>query len=498
MRHELRIGVHAEDNGSEGWIRILQQEMLPWDSIDGPERRIILFSGNLPSWSAEFVSSGGIAVISGAPRADDLLGTSIAATIHRFRPPGGDRECVMPCLARLFRGREGQGECRLHENRKARAEHLADIYPAVLSRSHGQGAFIFTGLPLAAHLSAAGDCLRNFTDVSSVSERVASVDKADIADTLTWMLQEAIRRLGLPYVRPARYPNAAASVFLFRVDVDGLFGTGCRDLALVAARHGIAGSFYFSAALCRAHPGELSSDWLATHEIGHHADRHDLFDTVEENRENLVKGMAWVKETLGVSTTGYVAPRGLWNEALDIAMAGLGHVYSSDFALDFDSLPFLTPAGVLQIPVHPFSAERYTIHEEDAGHGPPSTQAVVAHYVAGMKRQYALRRPVHLYGHPEVLGRMAGEVLPEIFAEVARLELPSMTLAAFADWWLQRGKIEMALSVDEATGRLHVETSSASHPIEAHAWTDTTVTIGEGGRHELEAGCWSVLQSGKA
>ena len=496
MPQELRIGVRAADDGSEGWIRILRQEMLPWDPVDGPERRIILFSGSLPAWTGDFVSRGGVAVVSGAPRADELLGPSIAATIHRFRPPDGDRDCVMPCLARLFHG-EGRGECRLHENRKARGGRLADIYPAVLSRSHGSAAFIFTGLPLAAHLSAAGDCLRDFTEASTVTERVASVDKADIADTLVAMLQEAFRRLGLPYVRPTRYPDAAPSVFLFRVDVDGLFGTGCKDLAAIATRHGVAGSFYFNASLCRAHPGELSPDWLAGHEIGHHADRHDLFDTVEENRDNLLKGMAWVREELGVATTGFVAPRGLWNGALDAAMAGLGHAYSSDFGLDFDSLPFLTPAGVLQVPVHPFSAERYAVHREDTGLGPPSARAVARHYLAAAERQYALRRPVHLYGHPEVLGRMANQVLPEIFAMAARLGLPSMTLGAFADWWLRRSGIEMALFVDEAKGRLHVESSSASHPIEAHASEETTVTLG-GRVYHLDAGRWSLLQSGTA
>jgi len=36
-------------------------------------------------------------------------------------------------------------------------------------------------------------------------------------------------------------------------------------------------------------------------------------------------------------------------------------------------MPFFTPAGILQIPVHPFSPERFTIHEEDAGRGPPGS-----------------------------------------------------------------------------------------------------------------------------
>ena len=154
-------------------------------------------------------------------------------------------------------------------------------------------------------------------------------------------------------------------MFLFRVDVDGLFGSNCRRMAEVARAHAIRGSFYFNASLYRLHSGELTPEWLDTHEIGHHADQHDFFDTVEENHVNLLGGMDWVQQQQDVRTTDYVAPRGLWNPALDQAMAALGHVYSSDFGLDFDSLPFITPAGVLQIPVHAFSAERYVIQQEE-------------------------------------------------------------------------------------------------------------------------------------
>lgn len=489
MWRDIRIGLFAEAAGSEGWLRVLRQEMLPWDLVDGPDRPVILFDGWLPAWCAGFVAGGGVAVISGAPASDALFGSSVTASLLRFRPPEREREAVMPCLARLFRG-PGYGECRLHENRKARAGQLADIRPAVLVRSHGEGWLVFTGLPLAQHLAAGGDSLRAFADLSGVTERVASVDKAEIVDTLTWMLRQAFAKLSLPYVRLARYPNAARSVFLFRVDVDGLFGGNCQRIADVAQAHGISGSFYFNASLCRSCPGVLSRDWLASHEIGHHADRHDLFDSVEENRENLLAGMAWVKQSLGVRTTGYVAPRGLWNHALDTAMAELGHVYSSDFGLDFDSLPFLTPARVLQVPVHPFSPERYAIHQEDNGLGPPDARAVLDHYLSALERQVALCRPAHLYGHPEVLGRMAQTVLPDLFAAVARLKIPNMTVGAFADWWLGRAKANLALRVNDATGAIVVETTGEA--VEACASAPTRLTMGADTR-DLIADQWTVL-----
>ncbi len=489
MRRAVRLGLHAEGEAAHGWIRVLRQDRLPWEPVDGPTQPIILFDGALPSWCGRFVEDGGIAVVTAAPPHEALLGPSTTATLTRFRPPGRDTEAVLPCLARLFEG-EGEGEVRLHENRKARGGRLADRRPAVLTRRHGRGWLVFTGLPLATHLVAEGDSLRAFSAASALTERVASVDKADLADTMTGMIGTAFARLKCPFVRAARYPGAARSVFLFRVDVDGLFGSNCRAIAEIAQAHGVAGSFYFNASLCRGNGGDLSRDWLAPHEIGNHADVHDLFDSVEENSANLAAGLDWIEQVLGVRPNGYVAPRGLWNRALDRAMADLGHVYSSDFGLDLDSLPFFTPAGILQIPVHPFSPERFTIHEEDAGRGPPGSHAVLHHYLAALHQQVALRRPTHLYGHPEVLGRMAQAVLPGLFDAVAQLALPTMTVGDFAMWWRKRDHTDLALSLDD-DGVLAIETTADL--LEAFAEAPGRVALG-GRTHELQPGCWTVLQ----
>ena len=262
---------------------------------------------------------------------------------------------------------------------------------------------------------------------------MASVDKAEIADTMTWMLRKAFARLELPFVRMARYPGAARSVFLFRVDVDGLFGRNCRTIAELAERHGIRASFYFNGSLCRAHPGDLSSTWLASHEVAHHADTHDLFDDVEENKRNLLAGMAWVEDQLGVRATGYVAPRGLWNQALDkaIAEASVRSIRRTS-APHFDFLPVLSCCSVRS--ARESISPHADTHSEDLALASTS-HAVLHHYVAALERQVALRRPAHLcYGHPEVLGRMATRrCCRALFDAVARrLGLPNMTVADFA------------------------------------------------------------------
>jgi peptidoglycan/xylan/chitin deacetylase (PgdA/CDA1 family) len=250
------------------------------------------------------------------------------------------------------------------------------------------------------------------------------------------MLRRAFTALRLPYVRVTRFPGSAPSVLILRIDVDGAFGDRTRRLAEVAAAAGVRGSFFINGRNCEVNPGDLRA-LPGGHEIGHHGYVHNLFDDVGGNIDNLARGAEWVYRETGVRPTSFVAPRGLWNHALDAALAKEGYTYSSDFSIDFDSLPYRTPAGVLQVPVHPYSPERAAVFARKRGHSLTPTE-VRSHYVDVLREQVRLRRPVHLYGHPEVLGTMASEVLPAVFEAAAAAGVPTRTLAEFAAWWSER------------------------------------------------------------
>lgn len=453
---EIKIGICTTGEDLRGWLRILRQEGLPHEITSQPVWPITVFSGTLPDWFESYVSDGGTAVVSGAPDAPDLLGPSVFSLIHRFVPPDVERSCYAPGMVRLFRG-PGDGQCWLHENRKVRNGNAPDLFPAVLTHAMGAGRIVYTGIPLTLLLGAAGDCLRRFSPYTEVSERVASVDKAEVADTLVWMLMKAFRLAGVPYARPARYPNGTRSVFILRVDVDGAFGGQARRLADVAARYGVRASFFFNAARCQEDPGDLAvRSWPGDHEIGQHCYTHDVFEGMDANLENLRLGSQWVEHTLGVEPRSFVAPRGLWNEALDEALASMPYPYSSDFGLDFDSLPFRTPSGVLQIPVHPFSPERAFVYAEEHGLPAPTAEAIGGYYMSALRWQILRRRPAHFYGHPERLGAMAEQVLPPMFELAEAESLPILTLAEFCDWWTRRESTNMEMAFDPGTGKLRV------------------------------------------
>ncbi len=451
----LRVGLYADDVPDPGWRRILDQERVPYVVTDNPDFPVMVFSGRLPRWFERFVESGGAAVVSGCPSAP-FLPSSTTALIQRWTPPGRAHECYAPSLARLFAA-SGKGRCRIHENRVVRNDNEPDVYPVVHCIRIGRGAVVFSGFPLTSLLTAVGDSLRCFASYSEVSERVASADKAAVADSLVWMLGAAFQQVGLPYVTVCRFPQGAPSVLMLRVDVDGAFGDRAVNIAKVASSHEIAASFFVNGAMCEAHPGALDFDGF--HEIGQHGYEHDVFDDYDRNLANLRQGEAWFTSQFGTQPGSFVAPRGLFNQALDRALTSAGYRYSSDFSVDFDSLPFRTDNGLLQIPVHPYSPERAFRFAQENGLPPPSAEAVAQHYLSTIERQIEMKRPAHVYGHPEVLGEMADEVLPQIFSLARERALPSLTLGGFADWWGARERVTLSCDISDDRSCVTVFTS---------------------------------------
>lgn len=475
-RSEVLVGLHATGEGRIGWKRILHQEGLPHLEADEPVSECGLFSEHLPDWFERWVSRGGVGVVTGANDTMGLFAPSVVALIHRFRPPDDDRLAYAPDLATLFDA-EGYGECQLHEDRKVKGGNNPDVFPVVIERSLGKGTIIFTGIHLTSLLVAAGDRLRRFSPYTNVDERVASVDKAEVADTLVWMLRRAFQAWGVPYIRPVRFPKGAASTFILRVDVDGLFGSHTRRLAEIASAHDIPISFYFNGELCERHPGELG-DWVRDHEIGQHCYEHNVFDTKEKNFRNLVDGAEWVHKRLGVEPNGFVAPRGLWNCSLEEAIVKMRYTFSSDFSLAFDLLPFRTRLGILQIPVHPFSPERAVVFAEERGLARPPASAIAAYFRTVLVDQVRRNRLAHFYGHPEVLGAMAEQVLVPLFKEVTVRGLPVTTISGMASWWERREATRFSTEYDSEKRVLSVRSSEGAVPLEL--FTADGLTIDDG------------------
>jgi peptidoglycan/xylan/chitin deacetylase (PgdA/CDA1 family) len=461
-RTQLVVGVHRDASG--GWRRVLDQERIAHRDVVAGDAPVIVFDGVLPPWAEQYVADGGVAVISGALPDQPFLPGGMVVSVTGFVPPGRRYRSVAPGLATVFPA-SGSGEVRMHEDRVPKYGTDPDAFSAVHFVQHGRGAVVATGLQLTAMLAAPGDRLRRFAVFSQVTERVAAVDKADIVDTLLDMVRHGFRLAGLPLVTLRRFPQGAPSVFLLRVDVDGVFGENAMAVCTEAERQEVAASVYVNGDLSRRHPGRLGP-WPERVEVGQHAWTHTLFDGFEDNLANLQRAHAWMSEELGRTPDSFVAPRGLWNPALGGALMAMGYRYSSDFGLDFDSLPFRPGTGELQIPVHPYSPERATVWAAEEGVAPPTAHDVLGHYLQALERQVVRGRPAHLYGHPEILGRMAGTVLPPLVRRARELGLPDMTVGEFADFWIRRESVVPQVLLDVDRQILEVRLTDSEVPVD--------------------------------
>lgn len=442
-----------------GWARVLAQEGIPLSVTNTAvplDRGAVVFTqSSLPDWVADHVEAGGVAVLSDARQLPGQAEPGARAAITRFRVPGTDRTATAPTMVTIPAGQPvGLGAFHLHEDRIPKFGSDPDVFPVVATTPFGAGWVVASPIPLTELVVAQGDGLRAFCEFTAVTERVSAIDKADVVDTLLVMTELGFRRAGLPLVTLSRFPGGTPSVLILRVDVDGAFGERTQWLVDAAQAAGLPSSFYVNADLCRRHPG-LPASWPADVEVGQHGFAHTLFDSDEENLENLRSGERWVQENVDRTVRSFVAPRGLWNASLGRSLQAMGYRYSSDFGLDFDSLPFRDSTGHLQVPVHPYSPERARRWAKESGVVAPTAEETADYYVAVVRRQTALRRPAHVYGHPEALGPMAGVVVPRLADAARELGIGALSLGDYADFWLRREQVRLR-SVLTSDGTLEV------------------------------------------
>ena len=314
--------------------------------------------------------------MTGAPRSDALLGPSLTATLTRFRPPARDSEAALPCLARDLRGsrrrrdspaREPQGARRPSGGRPAGGSDapawrgLADLHRPAARQPSWRGRRQAAGLHRGLERDRAGRQRRQGRD-----------RRHDDLDARAGFRQaRAALRPRMPAI-PRRAPRSSCSA---STSTACLVRTAAHWPKWRAPTASAAPSISTRLALATAHPGELSRDWLAGHESRAPRRRPRSLRDCRAERGQPQAGMDWVEAAPRRADDRLCgAARALEPGARPAPWRRSATSIPPTSALDFNSLPFFTAAGVLQIPVHPFSPERFAVHQEDAGLGPPGSR----------------------------------------------------------------------------------------------------------------------------
>jgi peptidoglycan/xylan/chitin deacetylase (PgdA/CDA1 family) len=274
-------------------------------------------------------------------------------------------------------------------------------------------------------------------DGLSLTERVARYAKAGIRERLVEGVREAVVGAGGLWARLGAFPFPFRSAFNFRADLDERY---VEDYARFArARRPLADCVtHFVCTQAYGDVPAVLQDLLRvdTQSHGHY---HVVYRDPDANLRNLRRADALLRES-GFEPTGYAAPHGRWNPGLDDVIEALGYVYSSDFQLGYDDLPFFpwrADAGrfsrVLQVPIHPICEGLF--FEAGATGG----KVIADHLLRVVRAKIAAGAPAFVYGHPERRLAHHPDVLATLAEEVANESLVwRVTLTEFAHWWRWR------------------------------------------------------------
>lgn len=475
MAQSLHIGLLER---TPGWEIILDGLGLPWRLMhtvgDPTPEEFSLLIVNRHLWSEEldavesYARAGGALLDVGrwlkarspwrCRRSYSSRITSIPSLQSSWRPPVIDTGCrTVPYYARE---EEGRTSC----------DHL--LYLNEL----GSGTLAYLGFRPDELLLKTTNRTKRFPglDRRHPAELVSSVDKGEVIWLVDQVLRHLYRERGLPYARKRRFPGKARSIAAFRIDTD--YGTREQidQLYAISQSSGLPFTWFLHT---DGHIGWLDRfGAFESGEIALHCARHRTFRGKEQNLENMGLARDAIYRSGLPEPVGMAAPNGLWNHGLAEAIQQARFLYSSEFSLAFDSLPFTPPLhrskrinsqfySALQIPIHPVSAgnlARVRIGDDE----------MIRYYRRVINEKLVADLPLIFYHHPthERFG-----LIEELTAAMLETGAEPMTFAEIALWWRTRYEAEIELSL-ERDGRLRL------HSIERDPSVQIEVDYPEGDR----------------
>ena len=278
---------------------------------------------------------------------------------------------------------------------------------------------------------------------TTVSEEVSRYDKRAIRDRLLRRLRQRIESHGGLWLRLSPVPFPYRTAFHLRVDHDRFDPGDFNRLLDTLAGYENCVTHYLNGQAV----DHFSDDAIARLDgldVGSHGYYHHTYRTVEENLQNLRRGIETISRR-GIDPVGFVAPCGRYNASLQAAMATLGISHAGEFGLAYDDWPFwpvrkgsgsTDPAhDVLQIPVHPICLGLFD-----------DPQSWLDHWTREAQARYSAGEPLFFYGHPTGrLGRYP-ELLARFLHVIDGMETVWKTTAhRMAEWWRARATVRLSV-----------------------------------------------------
>lgn len=297
---------------------------------------------------------------------------------------------------------------------------------------HGEGYFIILPFELDDLFSNHSIKRQKFYDERNElpSERVSSISRGQIREYLNIIINHSYELIKLPAVKINYFPGNWDNIFCFRVDTDFCSSEQAEALYQLCRKHNVKATWFVDT----QDAGRLKSCYakFENQEIGLHCFRHLVFDSLEENRENISNGLKSLTES-GIKVNGFAAPYGEWNESLDQALQETDLFYTSEFGFDYDNFPVKNrEKSPWQIPIHPISLGRLKRSHYSKEEMFKYFRNIVQHLVNK-------KLPIIIYYHPH---REMLDVIEDVFSNILHRDIPVLSMLEYAQWWQYRHSIK--------------------------------------------------------
>jgi peptidoglycan/xylan/chitin deacetylase (PgdA/CDA1 family) len=272
------------------------------------------------------------------------------------------------------------------------------------------------------------------------SEQVARISKGKIRRIVRISLEFLHYSRHLPFIKLWYYPNGAMNVFLFRIDTDFCQLEDIQELYRVCKKNSIPGSWFIETKSAERWISKFKA--MENQEIGLHCYWHHIFKDYEPNYRNLKIGLDLL-DKIDIKPKGFAAPFGEWNKNLGKAVENAGFIYSSEFCLNYDDLPFYPYIGdrfskVLQIPIHPIGVGRLARSHF-------SEPEMWKYFRWVVNNKIRLNEPVVFYHHPS---NNHLTVLDRVFNYMDKDNILKMSFYDFARWWQKRANLQVNARIE--------------------------------------------------
>src|SRR3989344_9191661 len=453
------IGLVNREYGCE---RILEQEKVPWEIVNFRDLNkyslIILNSNNLSTLILDkvrnYLMNGG-AVLTDALSLKKIDKNKIIKKIYIKNIRGSNN---------LFRNLNFINiEMFGYRIKEANVGKINEKYRAIYISKFGNGFVI--ALPFNLNdlmLDERSKKLYFSSPNVLLKEEVSLISKGNLRRLIVNCFHYLHLIRGIPYIHIWYYPNNYHTVFCYRLDLDIFNDKEINNIISIIKRNNISFSWFLSVINNKNYKKGIKYLYKINQDIQSHSYEHIIYNSFEKNYNNILKSNNFILKLLNKPPIGFAAPFGHWNKSLGESLEKLDYLYSSEFSLSYDDLPFYPflykdRSKVIQLPIYPICTGSLRLRLYNT-----SKMKDYFNYLINM--QYKKQMPLFLYDHPNDGIGVYFEVFNFIIKKIKNFgDVGISNMTEFAKWWKKREKV--SLNVQLINNKLKITTNNKNKNI---------------------------------